>query len=278
MRASAQRNFGLRIGSRVEQRARHLLKARSFRHFDACRAMNPRSALRRRAMGSARSALTESPAPSARPARSCAARSLSKRRLPPCASRCVPSPCLHRANARGSLASVAGARNCARTGYRRSTDLRSSAARLRASGLDFGARHGQQWASNEAWAERGNAGHAGKTRHTGAAEQLEQQCFHLVVAMLGGDQHLARLHCARAAARNAHRVRRLRGTRPCDVRSSREARRTVRAMSAPCARNAGSTRRWRIAVRDPRETGASRRACGVASPERAREPSSPRRR
>ncbi len=43
-------------------------------------------------------------------------------------------------------------------------------------------------------------GHAGEARDAGAAKQLEQQCFHLIVAMLGGDQHFAGSHRAREQA------------------------------------------------------------------------------
>ena len=82
------------------------------------------------------------------------------------------------------------------------------------------------------------ARHGGEPGDARAAKQLQQQRLDLVVAMLGGDQHFARLHAPAQQVRSARRARRLRATRRC-VRwmfafSATNGTRQARAMRAQC--------------------------------------------
>ena len=116
-RAPAQATSGCASARASSSGARHLAQASKLDGSSTpARAMNARSALRRRATGNARSAFTDRPAPSAAVARS-APRDVRRAMPPPrpCAARCAPAPRRRLASARESAASRDDAGNCANT-------------------------------------------------------------------------------------------------------------------------------------------------------------------
>ena len=222
--------------------------------------------MRRRAGGNARNAADREPSAVGELAPGPVAALIEQRR---CASamcaRCAPARDRRRASARGS-SGISRWR-------RKLREKRTSAiarvldpAQLRGArgGFDLAARHVQQRTRDVPGPERRDTRHGGEAGDTCPAEQLQQQCLDLVVAMLCRHQHLAGLQGLREQGVTRVRARRPREIRRVCVRCSRAEttngrRQAARNAGAMPAHSALAACRPMIDMHQPQ----ARRACGA---------------